>query len=52
MCSWFLMMPHFKFSIMYVSHVGFQMGADYLLLGFSFTDNADVGDFTQLFVRG
>lgn len=34
MCSRFLMMPHFKFSILYVSHIGFQMEADYLPLGF------------------
>ena len=52
MCSQFLMMPHFRFSIMYVSHVGFQMEADYLPLGFSFTDSANFGDFTLLFVRG
>ena len=51
-CSRFLMMPPFKFSIMYVSHVGFQMEADYLPLGFSFTDSANFGDFTLLFVRG
>ena len=52
MCSQFLTMPHFKFSITNVSHVGFQMEADYLPLGFSFTDNANFGDFTLLFVRG
>ena len=52
MCSRFLMMPHFKFSITYVSHVGFQTEAVYLPLGFSFTDNTNFGDFTLLFVRG
>ena len=52
MCSRFLMMPHFKFSITYVSHIEFQMEEDYLPLGFSFTDNTNVGDFTLLFVRG
>ena len=50
MCSRFLMMSHFKFSIT-VSHIGFQMEADYLPLGFSFTDNTNFADFTLLFVR-
>ena len=52
MCSRLLMMPHFKFSITYVSQVEFQKEADYLLLGFSITDKASFGDFTLLFVRG
>ena len=51
MCSQFLMMSHFKFSTTYVSHIGFQMEADYLLLGFSFTDNTNFADFPLLFVR-
>ena len=50
-CVQFLMMSHFKFSITYVSHIGFQMEADYLPLGFSFTDNTNFADFTLLFVR-
>ena len=52
MCLRFLVMPHFKFSIMYVSHIGFQMEADCLPLGFSFTDSANFGDFILLIVRG